>query len=119
MPARNLVWILIVATIALLLWNGPDVIARRETVYELFSPLVDMEKTATRGSSYTALIEVRGVIADKESASADNIVTSLRTAFEDPKVKGVILRINSPGGSPVQSGYVYDEIRRLRAHREH
>ena len=81
----------------------------------LFSPLVDMEKTATRGSSYTALIEVRGVIADKESASADNIVTSLRTAFEDPKVKGVILRINSPGGSPVQSGYVYDEIRRLRA----
>ncbi len=58
---------------------------------------------------------MRGVIADKESASADNIVSSLRTAFEDPKVKGVILRINSPGGSPVQSGYVYDEIRRLRA----
>jgi len=58
---------------------------------------------------------VRGVIADKESASADNIVSSLRTAFEDPKVKGVILRINSPGGSPVQSGYVYDEIRRLRS----
>ncbi len=42
MPARNLVWILIVATIALLLWNGPDVIARRETVYERFSPLVDV-----------------------------------------------------------------------------
>jgi carboxyl-terminal processing protease len=42
MPARNLVWVLIVATIALLLWNGPDVIARRETVYELFSPLVDV-----------------------------------------------------------------------------
>jgi carboxyl-terminal processing protease len=42
MPARNLVWILIVATVALLLWNGPDVIARRETVYELFSPLVDV-----------------------------------------------------------------------------
>ena len=81
----------------------------------LFSPLMDMEKSATRGSHYTALIEVRGVIADKEPASADNIVTSLRAAFEDPKVKGVVLRINSPGGSPVQSGYVYDEIRRLRA----
>jgi protease-4 len=80
----------------------------------LFSPLMDMEKSATRSSNYTALIEVRGVIADKESASADNIVSSLRSAFEDPKVKGVILRINSPGGSPVQSGYVYDEIRRLR-----
>lgn len=81
----------------------------------LFSPLVDMEKSAVRSANYTALIEVRGVIADKESASADNIVSSLRTAFEDPKVKGVVLRINSPGGSPVQSGYVYDEIRRLRA----
>ena len=81
----------------------------------LFSPLVDMEKSAARSGSYTALIEVSGVIADKESASADNIVSSLRTAFEDPKVKGVVLRINSPGGSPVQSGYVYDEIRRLRA----
>jgi carboxyl-terminal processing protease len=42
MPARNLVWVLVVATIALLLWNGPDVIARRETVYELFSPMVDV-----------------------------------------------------------------------------
>ena len=81
----------------------------------LFSPLVDMEKSAVRSANYTALIEMRGVIADKESASADNIVSSLRTAFEDPKVKGVVLRINSPGGSPVQSGYVYDEIRRLRA----
>ncbi|MGN7739904.1 signal peptide peptidase SppA [Pseudomonas sp. 22526] len=80
----------------------------------LFTPLMDMEKTATRGAGYTALIEVTGMIADKESASADNIVTGLRAAFEDSKVKGVVLRINSPGGSPVQSGYVYDEIRRLR-----
>ncbi|CAI8790841.1 protease IV [Pseudomonas chlororaphis] len=80
----------------------------------LFTPLMDMEKTATRGAGYTALIEVTGMIADKESASADNIVTGLRAAFEDAKVKGIVLRINSPGGSPVQSGYVYDEIRRLR-----
>lgn len=81
----------------------------------LFTPLMTMEKSATRGGSYTAVIDVTGVIADKESASADNIVGSLRTAFDDPKVKGIVLRINSPGGSPVQSGYVYDEIRRLRA----
>ena len=83
------------------------------TVLILFSPLVDMERSAT-SSGYTALIDVRGVIADKEAASADNIVTSLQAAFADPKVKGVVLRINSPGGSPLQSGYVYDEIRRLR-----
>ena len=81
----------------------------------LFTPLLDVERSVTSGSGYTALIDVRGVIADKELASADNLVTSLRAAFDDPKVKGVVLRINSPGGSPVQSGYVYDEIRRLRA----
>ena len=80
----------------------------------LFTPLLDMEKAAGKGDGYTALIEIRGMIADKEPASADNIITSLRAAFEDTKVKGVVLRINSPGGSPVQSGYVYDEIRRLR-----
>ncbi len=80
----------------------------------VFTPFLDMERTATKGAGYTALIDVRGVIADKEAASADNLVTSLQAAFEDPKVKGVVLRINSPGGSPVQSGYVYDEIRRLR-----
>lgn len=63
---------------------------------------------------HTALIELSGVIADKEEASADNIVTALRDAFENENSAGVILRINSPGGSPVQSGYIYDEIRRLR-----
>lgn len=63
---------------------------------------------------HTALIELSGVIADKEEASADNIVTALRDAFDNENSAGVILRINSPGGSPVQSGYIYDEIRRLR-----
>lgn len=80
----------------------------------MFSPLFDLQKTAARGETHTALVEVRGMIADNEAASADNIVSSLRAAFEDPKTRGVVLRINSPGGSPVQSGYIYDEIRRLR-----
>lgn len=83
-------------------------------VLMLFTPLMDVEKGVSRGKNHTALIEVQGMIADKEPASADNIVGSLRAAFEDSKTKGVILRINSPGGSPVQSGYIYDEIRRLR-----
>jgi protease-4 len=81
----------------------------------MFSPMLGLQKTAARGENHTALIEVRGMIADQEAASADNIVGSLRAAFDDPKTKGIILRINSPGGSPVQSGYIYDEIRRLRA----
>jgi protease-4 len=80
----------------------------------LFTPLMDMDKAATRSGNHTALIEVRGVIADQEAASADNLVKSLRDAFKDPKTKAVVMRINSPGGSPVQAGYVYDEIRRLR-----
>jgi len=63
---------------------------------------------------HTALVELNGVIADNEVANADNIVTALRDAFENEKTAGIILRINSPGGSPVQSGYIYDEIRRLR-----
>lgn len=63
---------------------------------------------------HTALVEIEGPIAAEEQASADNIVGSLREAFEDEKVRAVVLRINSPGGSPVQAGYVYDEIRRLQ-----
>ncbi|MEE4893834.1 S49 family peptidase [Pseudomonas alliivorans] len=81
----------------------------------LIVPMLDLSGGASRRSSHTAVVDVQGVIADKEPASADNIITGLRAAFEDTKTKGVILNINSPGGSPVQSGYVYDEIRRLRA----
>ncbi len=84
-------------------------------ILALFLPWADMDKAASGGASHTALVEVRGVIADQEAASADNIVKGLRDAFKDSKTKAVILRINSPGGSPVQAGYVYDEIRRLRA----
>lgn len=67
---------------------------------------------------YAAIIEVNGVIAAAQDASADNIITALRNAFDDEQVLGVMLRINSPGGSPVQSGYVYDEIKRLKEIRD-
>lgn len=83
-------------------------------ILALFLPFMDVDKAASRSGNHAALVEVRGVIADQEAASADNIVKSLRDAFKDPKTKAVVLRINSPGGSPVQAGYVYDEIRRLR-----
>ena len=66
------------------------------------------------GESHTALIEIRGTIAADSEANADSIVSALRDAFDDKKTKGVILRINSPGGSPVQAGYVNDEIKRLK-----
>lgn len=64
---------------------------------------------------HTALVDVSGVISSQSDASADRIVRGLRAAFADEQTQGVILRVNSPGGSPVQAGYIYDEILRLRA----
>ena len=62
----------------------------------LFSPALQLGKGKAARESHTAVINVRGMIADEESASADNIVGALRAAFEDANTKGVILRINSP-----------------------
>ncbi len=62
---------------------------------------------------HTALVDLQGVIA-ADKTSADMVVESLQNAFDDKKTKGVILRINSPGGSPVQAGQIHDEIKRLR-----
>lgn len=64
---------------------------------------------------HTALVEVRGEIAAGTEAGADMVVAALRAAFEDEGAKGIVLLINSPGGSPVQAGIIHDEIRRLRA----
>lgn len=65
-------------------------------------------------SDHVALVDIEGPIASNENASADNIIGALRTAMEAKHSLAVILRINSPGGSPVQAGYVFDEIKRLR-----
>ncbi|MBL1140916.1 MAG: signal peptide peptidase SppA [Proteobacteria bacterium] len=72
------------------------------------------EMSGFSGDKHTALIEINGVIAAETEARADYVVTALRHAFEDENTEGVILRINSPGGSPVQAGYINDEIKRLR-----
>jgi protease-4 len=63
---------------------------------------------------HTALIEVRGEIAADGEASAEGLVAALKSAFEDKGAQAVVLRINSPGGSPVQAGIINDEIRRLK-----
>jgi protease IV len=64
---------------------------------------------------HTALIEVRGEIDAEGDASAEGLVAAIKTAFEDKSAQAVVLRINSPGGSPVQAGIINDEIRRLKA----
>lgn len=73
---------------------------------------INPEKKAGR---HTALIELRGVIQAKGDANADDIIGALQAAFDDKGTAGIVLRINSPGGSPVQAGMITDEIRRLRA----
>ena len=72
-------------------------------------------KKSSTMEKHTALVELQGVIEASGSNSADHITSALTSAFKDEHSAGVILRINSPGGSPVQSGIVYDEIKRLRA----
>ena len=72
-------------------------------------------KKETSASKHTAMVEIRGVIGPESAASADNVVSGLQDAFKDKRTQGVILRINSPGGSPVQAGHINDEIKRLRA----
>ena len=71
------------------------------------------ERGQTSGK-HTALVEVSGVIAPGTDASAERVMAALQAAFKDENTQGVIVRINSPGGSPVQSNAIYEEMRRLR-----
>ena len=63
---------------------------------------------------HTAVVDVEGVISHEDDASAERLIKGLNRAFKDSNTAGVVVRINSPGGSPVQAGHVNDEIRRLR-----
>jgi protease-4 len=77
---------------------------------------VDWEGRAemASGKKHTAMVELNGTIAPGSDASADKVIAALQAAFKDKNTQGVVLRINSPGGSPVQSQTIYDEMRRLR-----
>ena len=74
----------------------------------------DKETASAATGKFTALVDLEGVISPDSKASADKINKALNRAFKDAGTQGVVLRINSPGGSPVQSGYINDEIHRLR-----
>ena len=65
-------------------------------------------------TAHTAVVEIKGEIASGADASAEFVVASMRSAFEDEGSQAVVLLINSPGGSPVQAGIINDEIRRLK-----
>ncbi len=68
-----------------------------------------------KATPHTAVIEIQGEIGPEQEASAEFIVAAAKAAFEDAGAQGVVLLINSPGGSPVQAGIVNDELRRLKA----
>jgi protease IV len=74
----------------------------------------DLSERVKAGEDHTSVVDVKGIIAPDMQSSAENIISGLHAAYDDKHTKGVILRINSPGGSPVQAGRVNDEIRRLK-----
>lgn len=66
------------------------------------------------GKKHTAMVDVSGLIAPGSDASAEKITAALQAAFKDRNTQGVVVRINSPGGSPVQANTIYEEMKRLR-----
>ncbi len=71
--------------------------------------------TTDASTAHTAVVEIKGEIAAGADASAEFVIAALRAAFEDEGSRGIVLLINSPGGSPVQAGMMNDEILRLKA----
>ena len=76
--------------------------------------VVDWGAEKEHQERHTALVNLNGVIQSKGEANGENVIAALNSAFDEKNAVGIILRINSPGGSPVQSGIINDEIRRLR-----
>jgi len=76
--------------------------------------MIPSTELPTHAEKHTALVEINGVIAADAEANADTIVTGIRDAFDSPNAQGLILRLNTPGGSPVQAGIINDELQRLQ-----
>jgi len=70
--------------------------------------------TKSSSGSHTALIEINGVIGEKDEVNAKDFFESIQRAYESRGTKGIVLKINSPGGSPVQAGMINDEIKRQK-----
>lgn len=82
--------------------------------WQIADPLEQSSLLAAK-KKHTAIVDVAGMIAPGQPANADSIIDGLRAAADDANTQGIILRMNTPGGSPVQSAYVYDEIRRIKS----
>jgi protease-4 len=81
----------------------------------LFIGLDAGRSTKNSAMPHTAMVHIKGEIASEGDASAELLVASMRSAFEDSSALAVVMLINSPGGSPVQAGIINDEVLRLKA----
>ena len=84
-------------------------------IFMLWFGLTREMTTTSKSGPHTAVVDIKGEIASGAEASAEYVIASLRSAFEDEGSKAVVLLVNSPGGSPVQAGIINDEIVRLKA----
>ncbi|TMH30754.1 MAG: S49 family peptidase [Betaproteobacteria bacterium] len=82
------------------------------TLFVVIASLVETERTCI--DKCTAMVEIKGELDADSRASAENVITGLQAAFKNKGTQGVVLKIDSPGGSPVQAGAINDEIHRLR-----
>lgn len=71
--------------------------------------------SSTPSGPYAAVVQLKGTIAEGSPANAITVSRGLSKAFKDPNAEGIVLYINSPGGSPVQSAIIYDRIQALKA----
>jgi len=78
-------------------------------------PTIQQSFEGEDGKGHTAVINITGMIAEDKQANADAIIKALRKAVKNEDTKGIILHVNSPGGSPVQSSYIYNEIRKIKS----
>ena len=96
---KAMVWMLVLVGMIALTWKAVE----------------DSQPSAVMSGKHTAVISIDGTIAAGSPSSAENVIDSLQEAFEAPQAQAVVLLFNSPGGSPVHAGMVYDEIVRLKA----
>jgi protease-4 len=75
---------------------------------------VDWKAGDSKSGKHTSVVEINGLIAPGADSSAEKVTGALQSAFKDKNTQGVVVRINSPGGSPVQAQTIYDEMKRLR-----
>ena len=78
-------------------------------------PTIQQKMSSAEGNGHTAVINITGMIAEGQESNADAIIKALRNAVKNEETKGIILKVNSPGGTPVQASYIYNEIRKIKA----